>query len=211
MQFTKSEKNIANLLDIHQNGMYYTDTHRFGESNHKKSIPTFNPSHQEALLPVFHKKRKGECGEKERLMRYTCFRLTMNGNLIGTVAVMDQAINAAKRYAVKNGSSVSVRGIRDDGKDKEVIYHPDGRIEKIWELAQSSPFCPEEGMTYRNAGGGTYRCTRAYGTKALMVNTKSGWSFCAHGCRIYFDGSIEWDYSTGGAFDPDFILNCSSQ
>lgn len=133
-------------------------------------------------------------------MRYTHFTLTQNGEQIGTAAIMEQAINAAKGYAITKGAPVSVIGHRDDGKDKEVIYHPDGRIEKIWELAQSSPFCPEEGMTYRNAGGSTYRCERSYGTDARMVNTKSGWSLMAHGCRIYFDGSIEWDYSTDGHF-----------
>lgn len=133
-------------------------------------------------------------------MRYTHFTLTQNGKKIGTAAVMEQAINAAKGYAITKGAPVSVVGRRDDGKEKEVIYHPDGRIEKIWELAQSSPFIPEEGKTYRNAGGSTYRCERAYSTMARMVNTKSGWSLLAHGCRIYFDGSIEWDYSTDGHF-----------
>ena len=68
-------------------------------------------------------------------MRYTHFSLTQNGEQIGTVAVMEQAINAAKGYAEKNGAQVSVIGHRDDGKEKEVIYHPDGRIEKIWQLA----------------------------------------------------------------------------
>lgn len=133
-------------------------------------------------------------------MRYTHFKLIQNGEQIGAAGVMKQAVNAAKGYALVKGAPVSVIGCRDDGKEKEVIYHPDGRIEKIWELAKSSPFCPEEGKTYRNAGGGTYRCERAYGTTARMVNTKSGWEFIAHGCRIYFDGSIEWDYSTQGAF-----------
>ena len=133
-------------------------------------------------------------------MRYTHFTLTQNGEQIGTVAIMEQAINAAKGYATTKGTPVSVIGHRDDGKEKEVIYHPDGRIEKIWALAQSSPFCPEEGMIYRNAGGGTYRCEKSNGTDAWMVNTKSGWFFIAHGCRRYFDGSIEWDYSTDGTF-----------
>ena len=133
-------------------------------------------------------------------MRYTHFTLTQNGNQIGTAAVMEQAINAAKGYAITNGTPVSVIGHRDDGKEKEVIYHPDGRIEKIWELAQSSPFCPEEGKIYRNAGGSTFLCERSYDNIARMTNTKSGWSLLAHGCRIYFDGSIEWDYSTDGYF-----------
>lgn len=134
-------------------------------------------------------------------MRYTHFSLTQNGERIGTAAVMEQAVNAAKGYAEKNGAPVSVIGYRDDGKEKEVIYHPDGRIEKIWQLAQSSPFYPEVGATYRNAGGGTFICTGASGTDAWMTNIKSGWHFKAHGCRIYFDGSIEWDYSTDGHFN----------
>ena len=133
-------------------------------------------------------------------MRYTHFSLTQNGEQIGTAAVMEQAINAAKGYAEKKGAPVSVIGHRDDGKEKEVIYHPDGRIEKIWQFAQSSPFYPQEGATYRNAGGGIFHCTYASGTDAWMTNTKSGWNFNAHGCRMYFDGSIEWDYSTGGHF-----------
>lgn len=133
-------------------------------------------------------------------MRYTHFTLIQNSAQIGTAGVMEQAVNAAKKYALAKGAPVYVIGHRADGEEKEVICYTDGRIEKIWELAKSSPFCPEEGKTYRNAGGGTYRCERAYGTTARMVNTKSGWKFIAHGCRIYFDGSIEWDYSTGGAF-----------
>lgn len=133
-------------------------------------------------------------------MRYIHFALTQDGQQIGKAAVMQQAIDAAKGYAVKNGLPVSVTGLRDDGKEKTVIYHPDGRIEKIWELAQSSPFCPKAGETYRNAGGGVFFCRWANGTTAGMENVKSGWSFCAHGCRSYFDGSIEWDYSTDGFF-----------
>lgn len=135
-------------------------------------------------------------------MKYMHFTLTQNGEQIGTVAVMQQAVNAAKGYAEKNGAPVSVIGHRDDGVEKEVIYHPDGRIEKIWELAQSSPFFPTEGTIYRNAGGGEYRCLHAEGSRAIMSNVKSGWTFIANGCRIYFDGSIEWDYSTGGYFAP---------
>lgn len=133
-------------------------------------------------------------------MQYTHFTLTQNGQQLGTVAVMRQAVNAAKGFAKKNWAPVSVVGHRVDGEEKEVIYHPDGHIEKIWELAQSSPFCPDVGSIYRNAGGGTYRCESASGTDAWMTNIKSGWHFKAHGCRAYFDGSIEWDYSTDGRF-----------
>lgn len=58
---------------------------------------------------------------------------------------------------------------------------------------------PREGVTYRNRGGGTYRCVRRVddGT-AAMVREPDGWTFDAHGVRQYRDGTIEWDYSTGG-------------
>ena len=134
-------------------------------------------------------------------MKFTHFTLTQNGEEIGAAAVMEQAINAAKGYATSKNAPVSVVGHRDDGEEKEVIYHPDGRIEKIWKLAKSTPFYPAAGRTYRNAGGGTYLCKSADGTEAIMVNIKSKWSLVAHGCRIYFDGSIEWDYSTNGCFE----------
>lgn len=133
-------------------------------------------------------------------MRFTRFDLTQNGQHIGSVAVMEQARSAAKAYAEKNGAPVTVIGYCEDRKPREVIYHPDGRIEKIWEFEKSSPFYPEVGKTYRNAGGGEYLCEWASGTEARMINTKSGWSLRAHGCRIYSDGSIEWNYSTDGYF-----------
>ena len=133
-------------------------------------------------------------------MSFIRFDLTQNGKHLGSAAVMDQARNAAKAYAEKNGAPVSVIGYREGRRPREVIYHPDGRIEKIWEFEKSSPFFPEVGKTYRNAGGGTYLCRRANGTTARMTNVKSGWDFLAHGCRSYSDGSIEWDYSTDGCF-----------
>ena len=35
---------------------------------------------------------------------------------------------------------------------------------------------------------------------ARMINTKTGWTLTAHGLVQYEDGTIEWDYSTGGYF-----------
>ena len=35
-----------------------------------------------------------------------------------------------------------------------------------------------------------------------MINEKSGWTITVHNVRMYDDGSIEWDYSTGGHFLP---------
>lgn len=63
----------------------------------------------------------------------------------------------------------------------------------------------ETGKVYRNRGGGEFRCvTPGYlpieKGNARMQNVKTGWTFLAHGVQMYEDGSIEWDYSTGGYF-----------
>ena len=63
-------------------------------------------------------------------------------------------------------------------------------------------FAPVEGEVYENAGGGSYYCKRGGSwDSALMVNTVSGWTFTACGIVRYEDGTIEWDYSTGGHFE----------
>lgn len=61
---------------------------------------------------------------------------------------------------------------------------------------------PEEGKVYTNKGGGEFLCLTSYhGGDACMRNVKSGWTFMAHGVQQYENGTIEWDYSTGGHFD----------
>lgn len=66
-------------------------------------------------------------------------------------------------------------------------------------------FTPEQGKIYKNQGGGTFRCLRSGGFlgdhEATMQNVASGWTFTAKGCGIYEDGTIDWDYSTGGRFE----------
>lgn len=120
--------------------------------------------------------------------------------ILGTVPNLAQAVNAAKGYAETHNCPVTVTAVYPDGRFKDVEYHPDGYIRQIWRIAQSSPFCPERGTIYRNSGGGEYLCTSADYTTAWMINIASGWAFKAHGCRRYPDNSIEWDYSTDGAF-----------
>ncbi len=68
-------------------------------------------------------------------------------------------------------------------------------------------FTPEVGKTYQNRGGGTFRCTYVSkgdtvepSSNAGMVNVASGWTMLCHGLVQYPDGTIEWDYSTGGHF-----------
>ena len=66
---------------------------------------------------------------------------------------------------------------------------------------------PTPGTVYVNRGGGKYLCgdvwendTPALSYCARMTNTATGWTLVAHGVTQYPDGSIEWDYSTGGHF-----------
>lgn len=74
---------------------------------------------------------------------------------------------------------------------------------------------PVIGQIYRNRNGGDYLCTRNqfYFSKeqecrslalgehtAYMERVKDGWKLDAHGVVQYEDGTIEWNYSTGGYF-----------
>lgn len=62
-------------------------------------------------------------------------------------------------------------------------------------------FIPVPKNIYKNAGGGTYRCIGNLNEeRAVMQNVDSKWTFTAHGCGIYEDGTIDWDRSTGGHF-----------
>lgn len=65
-------------------------------------------------------------------------------------------------------------------------------------------FTPEIGTEYENISGGTYKCLSSGNGLpigcATMQNTKSRWTFIAHGIGIYDDGTIDWDYSTSGCF-----------
>lgn len=71
-------------------------------------------------------------------------------------------------------------------------------------MKKREKFTPEEGKYYRNAGGGVYKCVRSFkNDTAIMRNYLSGWTIMAHGCGLYEDGTIDWDYSTGGTFEEE--------
>ena len=74
---------------------------------------------------------------------------------------------------------------------------------------------PIVGQIYTNRNGGEYRCTGNlfYENDAqrqrsvslgehvsYMERVKDGWRLTAHGVIEYEDGTIEWNYSTGGHF-----------
>lgn len=79
-------------------------------------------------------------------------------------------------------------------------------------IENRKPFAPVFGNVYENEGGGEYRCIdpvpldhRSDPCDALMqsttVTTWGAWTFMAKGVHIYPNGKIDWDYSTGGAFE----------
>ena len=66
---------------------------------------------------------------------------------------------------------------------------------------QGKRITPERGKIYKNKGGGKFFCIRGYRNNAVMQNVASKWTFKATGVIQYEDGTIEWDYSTGGHFN----------
>ena len=65
-------------------------------------------------------------------------------------------------------------------------------------------FVPVVNRVYTNRNDKQYRCTGfvegscPWETVAYFTRLSDGWSLAAHGPQIYEDGTIEWNYSTGG-------------
>lgn len=63
------------------------------------------------------------------------------------------------------------------------------------------------GKVYKNSNGELFRCVTPQflpgygGGEERLRNAKTGWTFRAHGVRILPDGTIDWDYTTGGYFE----------
>lgn len=60
---------------------------------------------------------------------------------------------------------------------------------------------PIPGKIYKNKHVATFYCETATCAGAVMKSVESGWTMLVHGVQQYEDGTIEWDYSTGGYFD----------
>lgn len=75
------------------------------------------------------------------------------------------------------------------------------------------PYWPSRGVEYKNHGGGVFRCkgtafrSNWHGICAKMQNVESGWTFQANGIHAYQDGSIDWNFSTGGHFAEGWPRN----
>lgn len=66
-------------------------------------------------------------------MRIMNFTVAQGDKIIGKVAVRGQAVNAAKERAEQTGKPVSVVAELDNGQKREVVYYPNGTVDKIWE------------------------------------------------------------------------------
>lgn len=88
---------------------------------------------------------------------------------------------------------------------------------------QAKYILPVVGQVYRNRNDREYCClsntsypneeavqkTLALGEHQVnMVRMSDGWSFTAHGLHQYEDGTVEWNYSTGGAFREGDLDKC---
>lgn len=141
--------------------------------------------------------------------------IMQDGKVIGNVAVREQAVNAAKTRAEVTGKPVSVVAHLDDGRDREVIFHPDGTNEQIWVIDKGQRMEPVIGQVYTNRGGGHFRCIAPAATgpmfynagggfsnaSGVFQNVENGWTFTARGIIQFIDGTIEWDHSVDGRFE----------
>ena len=61
-------------------------------------------------------------------------------------------------------------------------------------------FTLEIGKTYTNRNGSEYLCKDVWDDCSYLERVKDAWALVAHVITMYEDGTIEWDYSTGGHF-----------
>ena len=54
------------------------------------------------------------------------------------------------------------------------------------------------GEVYTNRNGDQYIVKKTTYSKTIMERISDGWTLVAHVVKMYPDGTIEWDYSTGG-------------
>jgi len=129
-------------------------------------------------------------------MKFTGFEVKANGKHIGCTPIRQQAMNIASTYAFQNRIAVSVIATMEDGKTREIKVNPDGGIDRLWEKSGTALY---PGCTYTNHNGSDYLCKSVPDeNSAVMERVTDGWTLVAHGIQRYGDGTIEWDYSTGG-------------
>lgn len=143
------------------------------------------------------------------------FTISQDGQVIGSITTIEEAVNVAKTRAAKTGKDVVITAHLDAVTDRDVIFHPDGTNEKIWSIDKGQSMEPVVGQVYTNRGGGRFRCIaltdagpifyNAAGgfsnASGVFQNIESGWTFTAKGIIQFIDGTIEWGHSTDGRFE----------
>ncbi|MGX8709810.1 MAG: hypothetical protein ACQGTM_06125 [bacterium] len=129
-------------------------------------------------------------------MRITGYEVKVDDQHIGQTPIRKQAIHVAEEYAFQNQIAVFVIASIDDGSIREIKVNPDGGIDRLWEKSGTAIF---PGCTYTSQNGSAYLCTSIPDdNSAVMERVKDRWTLVAHGIKMFGDGTIEWDYSTGG-------------
>lgn len=73
-------------------------------------------------------------------------------------------------------------------------------------LDEGKRIIPQEGVVYENRNGRRYLCVSSPTEKdtdegATMQRVSDGWTLKAHNVYLYPDGTVEWDFSTGGHWE----------
>lgn len=73
-------------------------------------------------------------------------------------------------------------------------------------LDEAKRIIPQEGAVYENRNGWRYLCVASPTEKdtddaATLQRVSDGWTLKAHNVYQYPDGTIEWDFSTGGHWE----------
>ena len=127
---------------------------------------------------------------------------TKDHNLLGSCADREQAINAALGYAKTRNEMVYAVAITDTGSKRRVECYPDGHKIRLWMRKKFNPIVFETYRLHGDTAGGEYICTSSgyVDGNAIFRRKSDGWTIYAHGVGCYEDGTIDWNYSTGGCF-----------
>lgn len=62
------------------------------------------------------------------------FNISVHGERLASTPLAYQAVRAALNKAVRDGITVEVEAVTDDGQTRRVQYLPDGTLRKLWVL-----------------------------------------------------------------------------
>ncbi len=110
--------------------------------------------------------------------------------------IFDLVFFGVKSYSLMSSAKQVIGNITKDTVMIPLLNGVDiaDRLQSILPDAKILPGC-----VYTNHNGSDYLCKSIPDdNSAVMERVKDGWTLIAHGIQKYGDGTIEWDYSTGG-------------